>query len=282
MCVLLLLLHRESTVCPVVVWALTSSSSLSSVFLSQLRLATVVYEQLLGTPLDITHLAKLEPALAKSLRWMLKNDISNIIFETFSVDVEKPSDDPDAAAVMETLDLKMNGRNIDVTEKNKAEYVNLIVGWRCQHAVAEPLGAIKEGLHSIVSEELLRTFTYDELQLVLCGRPSIDLVEIRHSTIYENGLSEGQPVIKWFWAMLKDMTPEECSLFLTFVTGAPRIPLDGLDPSLKITGNNAPAESLPRSHTCFNQIELPDYTSANQMELKVRLAITESKGFAFS
>ena len=249
----------------------------------QLRLSSVVYEQLLGLPLGIKQLAKLEPALAKSLKWMLSNDITDIIYETFSVEVPTPSDDVDAPAQMETLDLKRDGRNIDVTENNKQEYVDLIVAWRTTHAVAEPLAAIRSGLYSIASEELLRSsFTADELQLVLCGRPNIDLVEVRASAVYENGLSEGQSVVKWFWEMLKDMTPEERSLFLTFVTGAPRIPLDGLDPPLKISGNEMGEGSLPRSHTCFNQIELPQYTSANQLELKIRLAITESRGFAFS
>ena len=111
--------------------------------------------------------------------------------------------------------------------------------------------------------EIARAF--GGLQLVLCGRPNIDLVEVRASAVYENGLSEGQSVVKWFWEMLKDMTPEERSLFLTFVTGAPRIPLDGLDPPLKISGNEMGEGSLPRSHTCFNRLDLPTYSSEAQL-----------------
>jgi E3 ubiquitin-protein ligase HUWE1 len=39
---------------------------------------------------------------------------------------------------------------------------------------------------------------------------------------------------------------------------------------------------LPMSHTCFNQLDLPEYGSLEEMEKKLRLAIKEGKeGFGF-
>jgi E3 ubiquitin-protein ligase NEDD4 len=38
-------------------------------------------------------------------------------------------------------------------------------------------------------------------------------------------------------------------------------------------------ERLPKSHTCFNRIDLPPYTSYEQLEKKMTLAVEESMGF---
>ncbi len=36
---------------------------------------------------------------------------------------------------------------------------------------------------------------------------------------------------------------------------------------------------LPRSHTCFNRLDLPPYTSYEQLKEKLLLAIEETEGF---
>lgn len=36
---------------------------------------------------------------------------------------------------------------------------------------------------------------------------------------------------------------------------------------------------LPRSHTCFNRLDLPPYTSFEQLREKLLLAIEETEGF---
>lgn len=36
---------------------------------------------------------------------------------------------------------------------------------------------------------------------------------------------------------------------------------------------------LPKSHTCFNRIDLPPYTSMEMMEQKLTLAVEETMGF---
>ncbi len=41
-------------------------------------------------------------------------------------------------------------------------------------------------------------------------------------------------------------------------------------------------DSLPAAHTCFNQLDLPEYESEEQTRDKLRLAIREgSEGFGF-
>ena len=52
----------------------------------------------------------------KNLTWTLENDITDVLDQTFSVDDEQFGETT-------TVDLKPNGRDIQVTNENKKEYV---------------------------------------------------------------------------------------------------------------------------------------------------------------
>ena len=74
----------------------------------------------------------------KSLVWMLENDITDIITETFSVEVEDFGE-------TQVIDLVENGRNIPVTQENKEEYVQRVVEYRLTGSVQEQLDYFLEG-----------------------------------------------------------------------------------------------------------------------------------------
>ena len=74
----------------------------------------------------------------KSLLWMLENDITEIITETFSVET-------DDFGVIEVVDLTENGRNIPVTEENKHEYVQLVIEYRLTGSVQAQLEMFLQG-----------------------------------------------------------------------------------------------------------------------------------------
>ncbi|XP_042374745.1 E3 ubiquitin-protein ligase UPL1-like [Zingiber officinale] len=77
---------------------------------------------------------------------------------------------------------------------------------------------------------------------------------------------------------------------LQFVTGTSKVPLEGFKALQGIYGPQqfqiqkaygAP-ERLPSAHTCFNQLDLPEYSSREQLEERLLLAIHEaSEGFGF-
>ena len=91
-----------------------------------------VYKRILRKPLSVKDMETLDLDYYKSLVWMLENDITDIITETFSVETE-------AFGQTEIIDLKANGRNIPVTEQNKQEYVRLVVEYRLTGSVQEQL-----------------------------------------------------------------------------------------------------------------------------------------------
>jgi hypothetical protein len=74
---------------------------------------------------------------------------------------------------------------------------------------------------------------------------------------------------------------------MQFVTGSSQIPLDGFKSLQGMSGQQnfnickIPGEllGLPKSHTCFNQLDLPEYETKEIMEEKLRFAITECSGF---
>jgi E3 ubiquitin-protein ligase HUWE1 len=97
-----------------------------------------VYKRILGQPVSIKDMETLDLDYYKSLLWMLENDISNVLTETFSIETEAFGD-------TEIVDLIENGRNVPVTEENKQEYVQLVVEYRLTGSVKSQLEEFLRG-----------------------------------------------------------------------------------------------------------------------------------------
>ena len=101
-----------------------------------------VYKRILGKPVSIKDMETLDLDYYKSLLWMLENDISDIITETFSIETE-------AFGVTQIVDLIDNGRSIPVTEENKQEYVQLVVEYRLTGSVKAQLEEFLKGMTNL-------------------------------------------------------------------------------------------------------------------------------------
>ena len=99
-----------------------------------------VYKRILGKSVSVKDMESFDPDYYKSLCWMLDNDITDIITETFSVE-------DDEFGVTNVVDLVPNGREISVTEENKQEYVRLVV----EHKL---LSSVKEQMENFLKGEL--------------------------------------------------------------------------------------------------------------------------------
>jgi hypothetical protein len=95
-------------------------------------------------------------------------------------------------------------------------------------------------------------------------------------------------LIDWFWEIVTEFPNEDRAKLLQFSTGTSGVPPQGFG-SLQSTDGNIRKFSLlcsseikvfPRSHTCFNRIDLPLYSTKEEMKKYLTLAITlESTGF---
>ena len=229
-----------------------------------------VYKRILGKTVSIKDMETLDLEYYKSLLWMLENDITEIITETFSVET-------DDFGFTEIVDLIENGRNIPVTEENKHEYVQRVVEYRLTGSVQEQLGQFLTGIllffcfveqiclwlpgfHDIVPPELIAIFNEQELELLISGLPEIDVDDWKNHTEYHN-YQVSSPQIQWFWRAVRSFDKEERAKLLQFVTGTSKVPLNGFGQLEGMNGfsrfnihrDYGNKDRLPSSHTCFNR-----------------------------
>ncbi|KAF2768059.1 hypothetical protein EJ03DRAFT_328620 [Teratosphaeria nubilosa] len=242
-----------------------------------------VYRQILGRGTSLKDMESLDLAAYKALSWALDNDVTDVLFENFCYTYDR-------FGVTEVIDLVPNGRNIPLTEENKREYVEKMVELRNVKLVEAQLNKFLDGFHEIIPQELVSIFNEQELELLISGLPEIDVNDWKANTEYHN-YQPTSPQIQWFWRAVASFDKEERAKLLQFVTGTSKVPLNGFK---ELEGMNGFAKfnihrdyssnkKLPSSHTCFNQLDLPEYENYEQLKERLLTAITaggEYFGFA--
>uniref|UniRef100_A0A667ZD31 E3 ubiquitin-protein ligase n=1 Tax=Myripristis murdjan TaxID=586833 RepID=A0A667ZD31_9TELE len=237
------------------------------------------YKRILNKPLALKDLESIDPEFYNSLIWIKDNNIEECGLEMFfSVDKE-------ILGEVTTHELKPDGGNIQVTEENKEEYIRLVAEWRLSRGVEEQTQAFFEGFNEVLPQQYLQYFDAKELEVMLCGMQEIDLVDWQRNTIYRHYARSSKQIL-WFWQFVKEMDNEKRMRLLQFVTGTCRLPMGGF---ADLMGSNGPQKFciekvgkenwLPRSHTCFNRLDLPPYKSYEQLKEKLMFAIEETEGF---
>merc|ERR1712176_1707292 len=114
-------------------------------------------------------------------------------------------------------------------------------------------------------------------EIAVSGSPEVDIELLRKKVIYES-CSADEARVKYLWQALDEMSQDDRQKFLAFVWGRARLPPMEDSPQwgdgFKIAGaGDLPADSLPRAHTCFFQIDLPSYSSFDICSARVLYAI---------
>uniref|UniRef100_A0A3P8PVZ7 E3 ubiquitin-protein ligase n=1 Tax=Astatotilapia calliptera TaxID=8154 RepID=A0A3P8PVZ7_ASTCA len=237
------------------------------------------YKRILNKPLTLHDLESIDPEFYNSLMWIKDNNIEECGLEMFfSVDKE-------ILGEISTHELKPGGGDIQVTEENKEEYIRLVAEWRLSRGVEEQTQAFFEGFNEVLPQQYLQYFDAKELEVMLCGMQEIDLVDWQRNTIYRHYARSSKQIV-WFWQLVKEMDNEKRMRLLQFVTGTCRLPVGGFN---DLMGSNGAQKFciekvgkenwLPRSHTCFNRLDLPPYKSYEQLKEKLMFAIEETEGF---
>ncbi|KAK7687348.1 hypothetical protein QCA50_009213 [Cerrena zonata] len=124
------------------------------------------------------------------------------------------------------VELKPGGKDIEVTEDNKHEYVELISEWKISKRVEEQFKAFINGFNELIPQELVNVFDERELELLIGGLAEIDIEDWKKHTDYR-GYQENDQVIQWFWKCIKEWDSEQKARLLQFTTGTSRIPVNG-------------------------------------------------------
>lgn len=240
------------------------------------------YKHILGVSPTYHDIEAEDPDYYKSLCWILENDVSGIIEQTFSTEY-------DEFGQRKTIELKPNGKVISVTEENKVEYVKLITDVKLTKAIEKQISAFKQGFNELIPFEDIRIFNEVELELLTSGLPDIDVADLKANVEY-TGYSVGSPQINWFWTAVSQMVQEDLARLVMFVTGTSKVPLEGFS---ALQGMNGPQKfqihraagdknRLPSAHTCFNQLDLPEYESYEILTERLLCAVRETEGFGFA
>jgi len=237
-----------------------------------------LYKMMLHKKVVLQDMEGVDVEFYRSLKWICDNDITNILDLTFSAEDERFGE------IVE-VDLKPGGRDIEVTEENKHEYVEFISEWKISKRVEEQFKAFIDGFNELIPQELVNVFDERELELLIGGLAEIDVEDWKKHTDYR-GYQESDQVIQWFWKCIKEWDSEQKARLLQFTTGTSRIPVNGFK---DLQGSDGPrrftiekageSNQLPKSHTCFNRVDLPPYVDYESLRQKLTLAVEETVGF---
>ena len=123
--------------------------------------------------------------------------------------------------------LVAGGADIAVNNTNKREFVELkarhiMVGQRQRQ-----LDALRDGWASVMPLSDIEAFAPSELELLLCGVPTLDIEDWKANTVYKAGFSVSHRAISHFWAIVEAWNDDYRARLLRFVTGTPKVPPGG-------------------------------------------------------
>ena len=256
----------------------------------------IIYKMILQEKIEFEDLVFIDGTLYNSLRNLKENieynklinpsdNSNNILLDLgifYSIELK------DCNNHLHYLDLIENGRNINVENIDNyiEKRINLLIG------IYEPfIKEIRNTLFKYIPKDKIFLFNSNELELILNGRPFIDLEEWKLYTIYKAPYNQDHQVIKWFWEILSKLSQKELSNLLLFSTGASRVPLGGFAELESNKGNisqftieyinyNKKSKNFIKAHTCFNKIDLPCFNNKHELEEAIHF-VSEKEMWGF-
>jgi len=189
------------------------------------HMARFLYKHLLGFPVTFDDLSELDYDYYQSLRKLLTmgDDLGYACLDFTVME--------DHLGAKESVNLVPNGANVDVTAANLGEYLEACLRYRLMTCVQSQLTELLLGFFDVVPEPALTIFDCNELELVLCGLPTIDIADWQKYTAYEGVFRSQGPshrIVKWFWEIVtRDFDVELQARLLQFVTGTSGVPSRG-------------------------------------------------------
>ncbi|KAH7828092.1 putative ubiquitin-protein ligase 1 [Monocercomonoides exilis] len=243
-----------------------------------------VFKTLLDELPHISDVAGVDPELTLQMAQMEQEDVSEYGIP-FSLNVEVFGD-------VREVELVAGGAEIEVTNENKEDFIALCAHHRLLGNTAKHLKALKDAFHQVIPLNLLKDkFTPEELELMICGSPVIDVNDWMEHTMYTGGFTKESQTVKWFWECIQNMKEVGRQLVLFFATGSRTAPVQGFNSLIGSSWNQkklfeirksetSTSDFLPVAHTCFNQIDMPEYDSKEQLKEKLLLALSSvNEGF---
>ena len=193
----------------------------------------------------------------------------------------------DSEGKLVTDELIPDGENIKVTDIN--DYIEK----RIKYIVKKSkflVEYIQKGLFTYIPKNILKSINSYELELLICGRPFIDVKEWKENSVYKGKYSKSSSCVKWFWEEIYKLNQENLRRFLQFSTGSSRVPINGFQnlesnrgELAKFCLNSVPynknGHNYIRAHTCFNRLDVPQFKKKDEVHDAIQFVLKNITGF---
>lgn len=182
-----------------------------------------LYKHILGWPITFDDLKDQDEEFFQSLihfTSMSEEEISALCLD-FTLAEE-------TLGLRRDVELTAGGREIEVTKENLPQYLEAVLKYRTLDRTKYQTTELLLGFFDVIPEPALTVFDPSELELILCGLPSIDMDDWESNTIYSGTCSANDDVVRWFWEIVRDEFDQEMrARLLQFVTGTSGVPSRG-------------------------------------------------------
>lgn len=175
------------------------------------------------------------------------------------------------------VDLCDGGENRKVTKTTIEEFVQLVLAKRFSECTQQ-IKAIQNGIDTVFQGKLglISYLTAEAIEVRACGSKEISIERLKSITSYSN-CGESHELVQRFWRIFEGFTHEQRSLYLKFVWGRNRLPIDLSRLSRKHEVrlfDNMSETGYPIAHTCFFQVDLPFYRDDDICRTRITQAMT--------
>eukprot|EP00038_Savillea_parva_P018698 m.25088 g.25088 ORF g.25088 m.25088 type:complete len:2054 (+) comp4210_c0_seq1:177-6338(+) len=183
------------------------------------------------------------------------------------------------------IELCPGGADVAVTMDNLAEYVDAVVQVTLVEGVRAQMAAVRSGFNAVFPLDALRVFSPAELEMLVsgCEPATWDADALKAAITADHGFTRDSPQLEYLRQVMSEFNHAQQRLFLSFITGSPRLPVGGfraLRPRLTVVRKNVsnPDGELPSVMTCQNYLKLPPYSSVDVCRTQLITAMTEGQG----
>ena len=248
-----------------------------------LNISNLFWRIVLRKKITIEDIADADAIMYKSLVYIRDSDHVENLCLTFSA----AKNSFNAAKIREdksneVVDLIEGGKNIQVNDENKFEYIDTMVAHLTKR-IRRQADLTREGLEQCVPRDILSLYSERELAFIIAGNPRFNVQEWRNACVLHNAEC-ADDVILWFWKFVEELSQTERGLLFRFATGSSRLSAGGFDsiqPKFTITISDFDqSRCLPTAATCFNHLKLPRYPSEGMLKKSMHIAILHgNEGF---
>ena len=237
----------------------------------------IIYKMILQENIEFDELVFINKPLYDSIKNMKSSGVRDEIECTglclyYNIEMKDTDDN------IHSFDIIENGK--DTLVNNIDDYIDKRIDFML--GLYEPfIKRIRDSLYNIIPKNVIEKFTSDQFELLLNGRPFIDIEDWKQFTEYREPYHSNHYIINWFWEILSQLSQKELSNLLMFSTGSSRVPLGGFSSLESNRGNTArfTIESIPyvenkknfiKAHTCFNRLDIPYFSDKNELKEAIK------------